>query len=347
MDRVAGSEADREARRWVAKALRAAGCDVELDALGTVIGRPTQTSGPWLLLGSHTDTVPAGGRLDGAYGVVAAIEVRRALVESGHPVAEQVAVVDFADEEGVGGGGGVAGSTALSASAASADFRAYLEIHIEQGPRLEAEGLDLGVVQGIVGIDRWRLRFLGEANHAGTTPLRMRRDAGAAAGRLLAEFPSLLRGIDSDLVGNVGQVTFSPGSPNVVPGVADLVVELRALEPALLRKAAQRVKAEAEAAAEEFRCTAILEPMATVPPALMDPGVIAALERACDESGRGWRRLVSGAGHDAGAMAGQVPSGMIFVPSQMGVSHSPAEDTDPKHLVLGAEVLLRAVLDLS
>ena len=323
VDRVAGSEADREARRWVGDALRATGCEVEVDALGTVIGRPAGSRGPWLLVGSHTDTVPAGGRLDGAYGVVAAIEVRRALVESGHPAAGRVAVVDFADEEGVGGGGGVAGSTALARSPAAADFEAYLETHIEQGPRLEAEGLDLGVVEGIVGIDRWRLLFLGEANHAGTTPLQMRRDAGAAAGRLLARFPRLLPEVDPAMVGNIGRVTVSPGAPNVVPAAAELVVELRALEVAALNEAAERVRAEAEAAAEEFHCTASMERRASVPPALMDPGLVEALEAACASTGRGWRRLVSGAGHDAGALAARVPAAMIFVPSRGGVSHSP------------------------
>ena len=344
VDRVAGSEADRQARRWVAGALRATGCEVELDALGTVIGRPAGSRGPWLLVGSHTDTVPAGGRLDGAYGVVAALELRRALVEVRHPAAERVAVVDFADEEGVGGGGGVAGSTALAASDAAAGFSGYLELHIEQGPRLEAEGLDLGVVEGIVGIQRWQVRFLGEANHAGTTPLHLRKDAGAAAGRLMAELPHLLPRVDPALVGNAGRLTLAPGAPNVVPGLAELMVELRALEPAPLQEAAEQVRAQALAAAEEFRCTVTLEPAGAVPRALMDADLVARLERACEESGRSWRRLVSGAGHDAGALAGRLPCAMLFVPSRGGVSHSPAEDTDPDHLVLGAQVLLRAVL---
>ena len=346
MDRVAGSEADREARRWVAAALRRTGCDVEEDAVGNVLGRPAAGAGPWLLVGSHTDTVPAGGRLDGAYGVVAGIEVRRALVEAGHPAAAQLAVVDFADEEGVAGGG-LVGSRRLCASPRVGEFRAYLELHIEQGPRLEAAGLDLGVVEGIVGIDRWDVRFEGEANHAGTTPMTARRDAGAAAGRLMAALPDLLATVDPDMVGNVGQLSLEPGAPNVVPGKAELVVELRALEPASLELASSRVEEEARAAAGRFRCDVAVRRRSSTPPVRMASSVVAALRHACQATERPWQPMVSGAGHDAGVMAAHMPAGMLFVPSKGGVSHSPAEDTDPFHLALGVEALLGALLRLS
>jgi beta-ureidopropionase / N-carbamoyl-L-amino-acid hydrolase len=154
VDRVAGSEADLEARLWLQERMRAAGLEARTDEVMNVFGRVPDSRGPWLLLGSHTDTVPAGGRLDGAYGVVAALEVLRALHEAGHEAAAAVEVVSFFDEEGALAGGGLRGSRFLAGSAHARELRGYLELHIEQGPRLEAAGLELAAVEGIVGIDR-------------------------------------------------------------------------------------------------------------------------------------------------------------------------------------------------
>ncbi|MEP7104371.1 MAG: M20/M25/M40 family metallo-hydrolase, partial [Chloroflexota bacterium] len=206
VDRVAGSEADLEARRWLAGRMAAAGLEARQDEIGNVFGRSPGSSGPWLLLGSHTDTVPAGGRLDGAYGVIAGLEVIRTLREAGHPAADRLEVVSFYDEEGVGAGGGLRGSNHLCASPHVAELSGYLELHIEQGPRLEAEGMELGVVEGIVGIDRWDVVFRGAANHAGTTPYPMRRDAGAAAGRLLHRLRALVQAVDIEMVANIGEL---------------------------------------------------------------------------------------------------------------------------------------------
>ncbi len=337
VDRVAGGEADRAGRLWVQERMREAGLRAEIDGTGNVIGTPSGAP-PWLLLGSHTDTVPAGGRLDGAYGVVAALEVARSLR---HP---RLAAADFADEEGVVGTGGLTGSTALCSSPRRADFGAYLELHIEQGPRLETAGLDLGVVTGIVGIDHHEVRFTGAANHAGTTPMAMRRDAGAAAGRLLSGLPGLLAGVDPEMVGNIGDVRLEPGAPNVVPGLARLVVELRALDPGSLVRARAALGVIAEGAAAEFGCSVGINSLAAVAPSPMDPGLVAAVEAACAATGRGHRRLVSGAGHDAGVMARHLPAAMLFVPSRGGVSHNPEEQTADEHLVLGAQVLLASAL---
>jgi N-carbamoyl-L-amino-acid hydrolase len=344
VDRVAGSEADLEARRWLAGRIEAAGLEARHDEIGNVFGRASGSRGPWLLLGSHTDTVPAGGRLDGAYGVVAGLEVLRSLHEAGHPAAAQVEVVSFFDEEGVVLGGGMRGSTHLCSSPHVAELSGYLELHIEQGPRLEAEGLELGVVEGIVGIDRWDVIFRGAANHAGTTPYALRRDAGAAAGRLLHRLRDLVQGVDPEMVANIGAVTLLPGAANVVPGEARLVVEMRALSPNSLARAAAALRAEATAAAAEAGCEVELAPRSAVPPAPMAAAMIAVLEAACAGSGRPWRRLVSGAGHDAGRLAGLVPAGMLFVPSRGGVSHSPEEQTDEALLTQGAWVFHDAVL---
>jgi beta-ureidopropionase / N-carbamoyl-L-amino-acid hydrolase len=344
VDRVAGSEADLEARRWLAGRIQAAGLEPRTDEAGNVFGRVPGSQGPWLLLGSHTDTVPAGGRLDGAYGVIAGLEVLRSLHEAGHPAAERLEVVSFFDEEGVGAGGGLRGSTHLCASPHAAELSGYLELHIEQGPRLESEGLDLGVVEGIVGIDRWDVLIEGAANHAGTTPYSMRRDAGAAAGRLIHGLRRLVQSVDAEMVANVGELELLPGAANVVPGEARMVVEMRALDSGSLHRAAEALRAELAAAAEEAGCQFRLTPRSSVPPAPLDPRLVGAIEAACAESGRPWRRLVSGAGHDAGRMAEVVPAGMLFVPSHLGVSHSPKEHTDDALLDLGALIFQRAVL---
>src|SRR5207248_7332434 len=184
VDRVAGSEADLAARRWLASRIEAAGLEARTDAAGNVFGRVPHSRGPWLLLGSHTDTVPAGGRLDGAYGVMAALEVLRTLYEARHPASSRLEIVSFHNEEGVTGGGGFSGSRALTRGTHGREISGYVEIHIEQGPTLDAAGEAIAVVESIVGIRRLKVVITGEPNHAGTTPYAARRDAGAAAAKL-------------------------------------------------------------------------------------------------------------------------------------------------------------------
>jgi len=343
VDRVAGSHADHAARRWLAARMNDAGLDPRIDDAGNVLATTPGSQGPWLLAGSHTDTVPAGGRLDGAYGVIAALEALRTLHEAGHPRAAEVEVVSFFGEEGVSGPG-LAGSRPLAASPHAADLIGYLELHIEQGPRLEAERLELGVVEAIVAVGRWEAHLTGAANHAGTTPMAMRRDAGRAAARVIAGLRELLHDVDPEMVGNVGQIAFQPGAHNVVPGEAHFVVELRAASQDTLDRAAAALRRRFDAIAAEEGCTAQVEARGVIPAARMDPSVVAALEHVCERQGRPWRRLPSGAGHDAGALADRVPAGMLFVPSAGGVSHSPLEHTDDALLVQGAQALLDGVL---
>ena len=347
VDRVAGSPADLEARAWLGRRLEAAGMQARTDEVNNVFGRAARGSPPWLLTGSHTDTVPAGGRLDGAFGVIAALEAARTLVESRADAASNVEIVSFHDEEGVTGGGGLSGSRALLRGPHAAEIGAYLEIHIEQGPVLESEGLELGVVEGIVGIRRLDVVFEGEANHAGTTPYEARHDAGAAAGRLTSELRDLLRGIEATMVGNVGVIRFEPGSPNVVPGRASLVVEVRSLANRSLDRACEAVRVAAERAAAASGCTVKVDPGLTIEPVRMDAGIVDTLVRVCERSGRPWKRMSSGAGHDAGAMATRVPAGMLFVPSHRGVSHSPLEHTDDALLVGGCQALLDGIVEVA
>ena len=345
VDRLAGTPADVEARQWLAARMREAGLDAGLDEVNNVFGHPPG-AGPWLLAGSHTDTVPAGGRLDGAYGVMAALEVYQALAGAGHPAAARLAVVSFHDEEGVSGHG-FEGSEHFCASPALGSISGYLELHIEQGPRLEAEGMDLGIVDAIVGIDRYDVVISGQANHAGTTPFSYRRDAGRAATRFIGRLRELVQGIEPRMVANVGALQLEPGAPNVVPGAARFVLEVRCPEPAALRSARTVLEDELRRIATEEGCQLEFTPQTSWPAMAMFPGYVAALERVAQRSGLPWRRLESGAGHDAEILARHVPAAMLFVPSHDGLSHSPREHTDDRLLAQGCQALLDAVVEIS
>jgi N-carbamoyl-L-amino-acid hydrolase len=322
------------------------GIDARADHMNSVFGRLPGGHPPWLLIGSHTDTVPAGGRLDGAYGVIAALEVLRALSESDHPVASGVEVVSFHDEEGVVGSGGLTGSRALVGNPHLNDISGYIELHIEQGPVLEDAGDEAGVVEAIVGVRRFNVTIEGEANHAGTTPYSARHDAGAAAAKLTWRLRDILHEIDPGMVGNVGVLSFHPGSPNVVPGRATLIVEIRSVSTQILDLAQDAVAAAAIQAASDFRCRASVEAGLAIEPVQLDAPTVYVLTRVCERAGVRWRLMASGAAHDAGVLAARVPAGMLFVPSHRGISHSPMELTDDRLLVQGAELLLAAVVEL-
>ena len=378
LDRLAWSEADLEGRRFIGRRMREAGLEVRTDEALNVFSHLPASRGPWLLLGSHADSVPRGGRLDGAYGVIAALEVVRALTESSDPLAPRVEAVAFADEEGVRFGEGLLGSEALAgevdvqrlrsasdwegvpalevfraagvdldripdAGRHMAEVSAYLELHIEQGPRLEEAGQDLAVVTGIVGVARRHVTIEGEQNHAGTTPFRLRRDAGRAAARAVAGLRELVQGVDADAVANVGAIRFDPGGINVVPGRAEFDLEVRHLEAAVVDRVLDAFEARLREICAAEGCRASTAVRSSVPPARMDPKLMEALERACRASGRPFTRIPSGAGHDAQVMARHVPSAMLFVPSKRGISHAPEEDTSDEHLVLGVRTLLQAV----
>ena len=347
VDRLAGSPADLEGRMWLRRTMQDAGLEARADEVNNVFGTAPGGSAPWLLIGSHTDTVPAGGRLDGAYGVVAALEVLRTLHHAQHPAASRLEVVSFHDEEGASGGGGLTGSRALVEHPHVRELSGYLEIHIEQGPVLDAADEEIAVVEGIVGIRRLDVMMAGEANHAGTTPYAARHDAGAAAAKVAWQLREILHDTDPAMVGNVGVMTLDPGSPNVVPGKARLIVEMRSMSTQSLDRAQAAVTAAARAAAIEFACESSVHNGLVIEPVRMDPATLEALVRVCERSGRPWRRMASGAGHDAGAMAPAVPAGMLFVPSRGGISHSPLEHTDDRLLVQGCQLLLEAVAELA
>jgi N-carbamoyl-L-amino-acid hydrolase len=348
VDRVAGSAADLAAREWLAQRLTAAGLHARTDRAGNVLGRTHAGTGPWVLVGSHTDTVPAGGRLDGAYGVIAALEVLRTLAAVGHPAADSLEIVSFWDEEGAApdSPGGLIGSTALCAGEHVHDLRAYVEMHIEQGPRMERAGQDLATVDGIVGIDRYRVDVRGETNHAGTTPMDLRADACRAAARITARIRELAQRTDPAMVANVGCFEVTPGAPNVIPGRAELIIEFRAGAAGSLDVVADGLRALVAAVTREERCHATVDRLSRKPVVTFDRVVRDLIEKACSGTGRPTGRMWSFAGHDASVLGAHVPTGMMFVPSTGGISHAPQESTPPDQLVLGCQALCDIVVAL-
>ena len=376
--RLAWSPELLEAYSWFARRGADLGLAHDVDAAGNAFLRWGAGEGPALLLGSHLDSVPSAGRYDGTLGVLTGLDVLRSLKGRGVAPRKPVWLTAFMDEEGtrfgtallgskafVGhdlGGAGErkdAGGTTLRDAMRSwgcdfdrlAEARAidtidgYLELHIEQGPVLEDEGLDVGVVTSIVGLLGLHVRFEGQANHAGTTPMRLRRDAFAGAARVALELRDLALASEG-MTTNVGVVTIENSGKNVVPGACEFTIDIRsATRAGYDRLDAQARGIVARIAAEE-RLAATVGELYRLDPVPMDAAMIDALERAADCEGASFRRMPSGAGHDAMILGAVVPAGMLFVPSRGGVSHNPAEHTTPAQCSIGSRVLARAVESL-
>jgi beta-ureidopropionase / N-carbamoyl-L-amino-acid hydrolase len=344
--RIAGNDADMAARDWIDKTMRVTGLHSYYDTVGNVFSRRLNTSGPWLLIGSHSDTVPAAGHLDGAYGVIAAMEVLRTLHEHDHPMANHVETVAWFDEEGVmeGSKGGLTGSTALTLDPHADDLFAYVELHVEQGPRMERAGLNLSPVTGIVGVRRYTLTAAGQANHAGTTPFELRQDAGRVVTRAAAELRRICQDADPASIGNAGAISFQPAAANVVPGTARAELEVRAGTEEALDSIERALRDFVATVAAEERCAAELERTSAKPAAVFDERVYGVVEEVCRKHTDRCEPLLSYAGHDASVVSTRLPTAMLFVPSTGGFSHSNREHTADEHLVLGAQALLDAVV---
>jgi beta-ureidopropionase / N-carbamoyl-L-amino-acid hydrolase len=382
--RLALSPIDVESRHWLAGRMSEAGLAATIDGVGTVFGRSRQP-GPALVIGSHSDTQPSGGWLDGAMGVIYGLEIARAFAESKSEQDLAIDVASWMDEEGTFSG--YLGSRtfcgeAVDAAIAGARNRdgltlgdalkragfagrplarlepgrhaAYLEPHIEQGGRLEAAGKRIGIVTSIVGICEKRLTFIGQRNHAGTTPMAIRRDAGAAliafANRLNAEFQALA---GPQTVWTIGRIELDPGSTSVVPGKAEMLLQFRDGEASCLDRLAERLKdLVAEANSDDPVRVQLADFDAPVQPVAMDAGLQAHIAHAAERRiPGGWMHMPSGAGHDAQIIAPYLPSAMLFVPSIGGLSHDFGEDTKEEDIVLGCQVaadaaaaILRAAL---
>jgi N-carbamoyl-L-amino-acid hydrolase len=364
---------DLEARNWLRQRMQESGLDAEIDGVGNVCGRMAEAPRA-ILIGSHTDTVPSGGWLDGAMGVIFGLEVARTLRAAGIDDIG-VDVISFADEEGtfIGTTGaksfcgelseemveaarnseGVSLRQALADAGwagqpmAQLDPRrhiAYLEAHIEQGPRLEAEDKRIGIVTAIVGMRRMRVRFTGRNDHAGTTPMTMRSDAGSAllhfGAQVLDRFAAIA---GPESVWNVGGMQVRPGAANVVQSEAEVIVEYRDRSEAQLDRMEAEMRSLADDAATKAQATVAPEPVMRMQPAVMDARLAGHIEAAAEAHGAASMRLQSGAGHDAMVLARHLPTAMLFVPSIGGRSHDFSEDTSETDIRLGCQVLADAV----
>ncbi|MEP7344345.1 MAG: Zn-dependent hydrolase [Gemmatimonadaceae bacterium] len=377
VSRVAYSDFDKQGRELAMQLIRDAKLELRIDAAGNIFGRRAgkDSSLPTILFGSHIDSVPDGGNYDGDVGSLSAIEVARTLGAKGLVTRHPLEVVIFQNEEG-----GTIGSRAMTSDLTAADLalvsrsgktirdgiafiggdpskltsarrkrgdiKAYVELHIEQGGTLEAERLNIGVVEGIVGISWWDVTIEGFANHAGTTAMNNRKDAMLAAARFTDMVNRVITSEPGRQVGTVGRIQAFPGAPNVIPGKVVLSLEIRELDAARIEHFSTRMRQEAEAIGRATGCTFSYVSTHESAPAICDAGVQRAIEGTARTLGLTSKRLPSGAGHDAQHVATIAPAGMIFVPSVGGISHSPKEFTKPEDVVNGANVLLHTVLAL-
>ncbi len=369
------SPQDVESRRWLADRMKEAGLDPVIDGVGTVLGRSPKT-GPRLLIGSHSDTQPRGGWLDGVMGVIYGLEVARALAEDPETAHLAVDVASWADEEGHWGQ--MVGSRSFVGLLDEADidkakhrdegtpmrealkaagldgvpraqmeegrYRGYLEAHIEQGGLLEAGGKRIGIVTAIVGIRQFRLTFGGIQNHAGTTPMPIRKDAGVAMMRLyndvMDEFPSVA---GPRSVWTVGKMVLEPGAPAIVPGRAEMILQFRDADTKVLQAFEAKLMEIVASHQKKGPCTVECVNLSRTEPLVMDDRFLDAIEESAEAHAADLHvRMPSGAGHDAQVIGLRMPAAMMFVPSIGGISHHFTENTADEDIVLGCQVFADA-----
>jgi hydantoinase/carbamoylase family amidase len=379
--RTALSDSDLEARQWLRKRMEEADLQVREDAAANLIGRLDLSSSPGsrpcIAVGSHLDAVSHGGKFDGALGICAGLEALRAVQESGLSLPYPLELLAFTDEEGVHFAG-TFGSRAMfnlltegeifrtkgpdrpslaqslermgkdpkrigHAVRSPAEFRAFVELHIEQGPVLDSLGVPIGIVEGIVSIDRYRLEVTGRAGHAGTTPMHQRDDALVKAARLIMELDKIFRSAGPGLVGTIGELKVHPGAFNIIPGKVEMSLDLRSEKKAHLPPVRQRI---AETAKSLGRVR--IEKLLTKGGVDLDPEIMEMIELSCRERGLAWTRMRSGAGHDAMTFPELgIPTGMIFVPCVKGVSHCPEEAIRWEDASAGAQILADTIVRIA
>ena len=376
-NRVAYSDEDLEARKYVMQLMRDAKLDVSIDAAGNIVGRRAGTDATLkpLMIGSHIDSVPMGGRFDGQVGSLAAIEVARTLAEQNVTLKHPLEVIIFQNEEG-----GTVGSTALARGLSEqrldvvsnskktiregikfiggdpeklsnplmkkGDLAGYLELHIEQGGRLAQEKINIGVVEGIVGLSWFDVTIEGFANHAGTTPMNQRHDALLAAAKYVEAVNRAATSVPGRQVATVGKIQAFPGATNVIPGKVVTSLDVRDLDASKISLVIDRIREAVKQIETETGTKFDLKQTSTSKPALTDARFKNAIAESAKELGLTTMSLPSGAGHDAQEIADICPIGMIFIPSQGGISHSPKEFSEPTDIINGANVLLRTLLQL-
>ena len=379
VNRLALTDADRDARDWTLACMRDLGMRIDIDAIGNIIATcPGLEDLPPVMTGSHIDTVRTGGLYDGNYGVLAGLEVVATLREVGLQTRRPLAVAVFTNEEGARfqpdmmGSLVYAGGMALQDALATCDadgltvqaelqrigyqgtapvgmpvVDSYIELHVEQGPVLEQMGLQIGVVEGVQGISWTEFTVAGQSNHAGTTPMVLRHDAALVAAQVAVYVRELSQRMGGSQLATVGAMRLSPNLVNVIAQKAVFTVDLRNTDSALLAQAEADLHAYAHQAAQAEGARITSRVLARFEPVAFDPFVVNLVEQQTRALGCTYQRMPSGAGHDAQMLARVCPSAMIFVPSVGGLSHNVREHTEPADLQRGAQVLLQVVLALA
>lgn len=377
--RLALTDEDKAGRDLVVGWMKDLGLAITVDQLGNVVGtRPGLDAGAPIMTGSHIDTVATGGRYDGNLGVLAGLEVIETLNEHQIQTRYPLAVAFFTNEEGArfhpdmmgswafSGGFPVADALAaqgIDGSMLSAELgrigyagavpcgtqpvKAFVELHVEQGPVLEQEGIHIGAVTGVQGMSWRSYTVQGVSNHAGTTPMHLRHDAGYGASEIAVAARDLAMAMGGNQVATVGSIQLEPGLVNVIAKAATLTVDLRNTDSALLQQAETELATQIAAIAQAEGLEITSQSLARFEPVTFDPAMVSCVERTAQALGYSVKRLPSGAGHDAGMIAAIAPSAMIFVPSMNGISHNVNEYTAPQDLENGTNVLLQVILQLA
>jgi N-carbamoyl-L-amino-acid hydrolase len=379
VSRLALTDADKEARDRTVAWMKELGLEIHIDQVGNIIGqRPGEEDLPPVILGSHLDSVTVAGRYDGSYGVMAALEVLQTLHDNNLKTRHPLAMAAFTNEEGVRFNRGMLGSSAYvrewtveqaratqgidgsnfgeeldrigyAGAMAPGAIRpqAFIELHIEQGPVLDQENIPIGVVDTVTGITWLEATVSGASNHAGTTPISMRKDAGLAAAKLIESMREIAIEIGGEQRATCGMIAFEPNAINVIPSKAIFTVDLRNSDSAALKEAEERLYARARKLESSDGVSITFRDLEHVPVVNFDPAVVDVIEQVTRELSIPAKRMVSGAGHDAQLLAEICPTAMIFIPSRDGISHSPTEYSSPEDLERGANVLLHAALKLA
>ena len=377
--RLALTKEDRDARELLIGWMHDLGLEVSIDAIGNIFGSRRGTdSGLPVMTGSHIDTVRTGGLYDGSLGVLGGLEAIESLNEANVVTRRPLCVACFTNEEGarfapdmmgslvyVGGmsleearatdgiDGELFGDCLDNIQASGdqpigkSDVHAFVELHIEQGPTLEEKGMEIGVVEKVQGISWQEFSFMGTSNHAGTTPMRLRQDAGYAAMATSAFVRQLVETIGGDQVGTVGRLEIQPNLVNVVPNKTQFTVDLRNTDSKRLTQAEEELAAFVEKTAQSEGVSFSHRSLARFEPVTFNPEIVDVIEHCADALGYSHMRMPSGAGHDAQMLARVCPTAMIFVPSAGGISHNVEEYTAPEQLYAGVEVLLHTLLELA
>jgi N-carbamoyl-L-amino-acid hydrolase len=375
--RLTLTDLDRQVRDWFVTQCQALGCTVTIDDLGNIFARRPgrDNSLPPIAIGSHLDTQPTGGKFDGIIGVLSGLEVLRTLADAGFETHAPVEVINWTNEEGSRFAPAMLASGVFAGvfDRAYADSRtdrdglsfgaeldrigyrgtqacgqhplgAHFELHIEQGPILEDEAKQIGVVTGVQGMRWYEITVTGTESHAGSTPMRLRHDALRGAARLVEAVHDIAATHAPHAVGTVGLVEVQPNSRNVIPGRVFFSVDFRHPDDTVLAAMEAQLTEAATAAAAALGVTVEVVPVWNSPAVAFDPACVAAIRNAAAASGFSHRDIISGAGHDSAYIARVAPTAMIFVPCEKGLSHNERERSEPEQVAAGATVLLRAVL---